>query len=65
VRASYIKFNQEDIRAALSGIHAGVEELRVLAPDSGAYINEGDVYETDHECTLSVHFYFLALEGYM
>ncbi|KAJ6484528.1 hypothetical protein DFH09DRAFT_1211300 [Mycena vulgaris] len=41
----------EDIRTALSGVHAVVEELRVLTPDSGTYMNEGDVYETDHEFT--------------
>jgi hypothetical protein len=39
--------------------------LRVLAPDSGAYMNEGDIYETDHEWALSVHFYFLALKEYV
>ncbi|KAJ6543249.1 FAD-binding domain-containing protein [Mycena vulgaris] len=45
------KSSVEDILSALSGSHAVVEELRVLAPDSGAYMNEGDIYETDHEFT--------------
>ena len=53
----------EDIRITLSGVHAVVEQLRVLAPDSGTYMNEGDVYETDHECTFSLHNYFLTLKA--
>ncbi|KAJ7866509.1 FAD-binding domain-containing protein [Mycena leptocephala] len=39
-----------DIQAKFSTIHDFVENnLRRLAPDSGTYINEGEVYETDHE----------------
>lgn len=34
----------------LSGVHDFVrDELVTLAPDSGAYMNEGDVYESNHE----------------
>ncbi|KAJ7493661.1 hypothetical protein FB451DRAFT_1215052 [Mycena latifolia] len=40
-----------DIRAALGSMHDFVEDLRALAPNSGAYMNEGDVYQTDHEFT--------------
>ncbi|KAJ7304827.1 FAD-binding domain-containing protein [Mycena albidolilacea] len=41
-----------DIRAALSTIHDFAhEDLTALAPDSGAYMNEADVYESDHEYT--------------
>ncbi|KAK7057873.1 FAD-binding domain-containing protein [Favolaschia claudopus] len=42
----------EQIRAAYSTVHNFVrDELTPLAPDSGAYLNEGDVYESDHEYT--------------
>ncbi|KAJ6518381.1 isoamyl alcohol oxidase [Mycena vulgaris] len=40
-----------DIRAVLGGVHAFVNQLRALVPGSGAYMNEGDVYESDHEFT--------------
>ncbi|KAJ7461116.1 hypothetical protein FB451DRAFT_1269005 [Mycena latifolia] len=40
-----------DIRAALGDLHDFVQDLGVLAPNSGAYMNEGDVYQTDHEFT--------------
>ncbi|KAJ7679662.1 FAD-binding domain-containing protein [Mycena rosella] len=40
-----------DIRAVLESVHDYVGDLRALAPDSGAYMNEGDVYESDHEFT--------------
>ncbi|KAJ7105710.1 hypothetical protein C8R44DRAFT_886636 [Mycena epipterygia] len=41
-----------EIRAALGSVHNYVHEnLRALAPHSGAYMNEGDVYESDHEFT--------------
>ncbi|KAF7362599.1 FAD-binding domain-containing protein [Mycena venus] len=39
-----------DIRTALSTIHNFAHvELTALAPDSGAYMNEADVYESNHE----------------
>lgn len=39
-----------EIRAALSTLHDFVnDELTALAPDSGAYMNEGDVYQSNHE----------------
>ncbi|KAF7342485.1 FAD-binding domain-containing protein [Mycena venus] len=39
-----------EIRAVLSTIHDFVhDDLTALAPDSGAYMNEGDVYESNHE----------------
>ncbi|KAJ7270446.1 isoamyl alcohol oxidase [Mycena rebaudengoi] len=41
----------EEVRRALSTTHAFVDELRALAPDSGAYMNEAELYETDHEVT--------------
>ncbi|KAF7357330.1 FAD-binding domain-containing protein [Mycena sanguinolenta] len=41
-----------EIRAALNATHSFVnEELAALAPDSGSYMNEGDVYESNHEYT--------------
>ncbi|KAJ7717139.1 FAD-binding domain-containing protein [Mycena metata] len=40
------------IRAVLGTVHDFVhEQLTALAPDSGAYINEGEVYESNHEYT--------------
>ncbi|KAJ7270281.1 hypothetical protein C8J57DRAFT_306342 [Mycena rebaudengoi] len=39
----------EVIRQTLNITHAFVDELRVIAPNSGAYINEAELYETDHE----------------
>ncbi|KAJ7196212.1 FAD-binding domain-containing protein [Mycena pura] len=41
-----------DIRAALASVHDFVrEDLTALAPDSGAYMNEADVYESNYEYT--------------
>ncbi|KAJ7244489.1 hypothetical protein C8J57DRAFT_977766, partial [Mycena rebaudengoi] len=40
-----------EVRRALSTTHAFVDELRALAPNSGAYLNEAELYETDHEVT--------------
>ncbi|KAJ7148100.1 FAD-binding domain-containing protein [Mycena crocata] len=41
-----------DVHAVLSSLHDFVHnELTALAPNSGAYMNEGDVYESNHECT--------------
>lgn len=40
-----------DISASLEKVHDFVHnELTALAPDSGAYMNEGDVYQNNHEC---------------
>ncbi|KAJ7671831.1 FAD-binding domain-containing protein [Mycena rosella] len=38
-----------DIRAALGSLHDFADDLHTLAPSSGSYMNEGDVYESDHE----------------
>ncbi|KAF7350728.1 FAD-binding domain-containing protein [Mycena sanguinolenta] len=39
-----------EIRATLGTVHDYVhEQLTALAPDSGAYMNEGDVYESNYE----------------
>ncbi|KAJ7189102.1 hypothetical protein C8R46DRAFT_1244603, partial [Mycena filopes] len=44
-----------EIRAVLSSLHDFVhDQLTPLAPDSGAYLNEGEVYESDHECAFSL-----------
>ncbi|KAJ7646069.1 FAD-binding domain-containing protein [Mycena polygramma] len=41
-----------EIGAVLGKVHDWVhEELTALAPDSGAYLNEADVYESDYEYT--------------
>ncbi|KAJ7186134.1 hypothetical protein C8R46DRAFT_1062570 [Mycena filopes] len=38
------------IRGVLNSVHAFVRaELTALAPDSGAYLNEGDIYESDYQ----------------
>ncbi|KAF7343780.1 FAD-binding domain-containing protein [Mycena sanguinolenta] len=40
----------DEIRGKFSSVHDFVDKnLRTLAPDSGSYLNEGDVYETDYE----------------
>jgi FAD/FMN-containing dehydrogenase len=36
-------------RMAIDGIHEAAQVLRDYAPDGGAYINEADVYEPNHE----------------
>ncbi|THH02380.1 hypothetical protein EW145_g6755 [Phellinidium pouzarii] len=38
-----------DIEEQYAIVHNFTETLRSIAPDSGAYFNEGDVYEFDHE----------------
>ncbi|KAI5122687.1 hypothetical protein M0805_009740 [Coniferiporia weirii] len=38
-----------DIEDQYAFIHNFTETLRSIAPDPGAYFNEGDVYEPDHE----------------
>jgi FAD/FMN-containing dehydrogenase len=38
-------------RQAISGVHQSAQVLREYAPDSGAYINEADVYEPNHEAS--------------
>jgi Berberine and berberine like len=40
-------------RIAIDGIHEAGQVLRDYAPDGGAYINEADVYEPDHEASFS------------
>ncbi|KAJ7105713.1 FAD-binding domain-containing protein [Mycena epipterygia] len=39
------------ITAVLDGVHEFVDELRALAPNSGTYMNEGEIFESDHEVT--------------
>ncbi|KAJ7651149.1 FAD-binding domain-containing protein [Roridomyces roridus] len=40
----------EEIRGTYGRVHDMVQEMRKVAgPDSGVYMNEGDVYETNHE----------------
>ncbi|KAJ7618051.1 hypothetical protein FB45DRAFT_933192 [Roridomyces roridus] len=42
----------QSIRTTLGKLHDFVhQDLTALAPNSGAYMNEGDVYESDHEFT--------------
>jgi hypothetical protein len=44
-----------EIRGALGACHDFVrDELTALAPDSGAYMNEADVYESNYECEFLV-----------
>ncbi|RDB30953.1 hypothetical protein Hypma_000138 [Hypsizygus marmoreus] len=38
-----------EIVGAQTFLHKFVDRFRALAPDSGAYLNEAEVYETDHE----------------
>jgi hypothetical protein len=39
----------EEQRKVIDGIHEAAQVLRDYAPDGGAYINEADVYEPNHE----------------
>ncbi|KAJ7061692.1 hypothetical protein C8F01DRAFT_1057607 [Mycena amicta] len=41
----------DQTRVFLEAVHEFVANLTELAPVSGAYINEGDVYQSDHEFT--------------
>jgi len=38
-----------EVEQAYNLTHEFTEKFREIAPDSGSYINEGDVHETDHE----------------
>ncbi|KAJ7612014.1 hypothetical protein DFH06DRAFT_1274686 [Mycena polygramma] len=44
------RFSTSQVTATLSAVHNFVrDDLGKLAPDSGAYMNEGNVYESNHE----------------